>query len=298
MNTSSYFIKDKALFGGYPNNDNIEYFENIGVEYFVNLTSDKDNIKPYHTTKTCINFPIQDRKTPDSIRRFSSFLLHLLKLIKESKSTEKFYIHCKGGHGRAGIVVACLLTMYENISTGDALKLTKLYHSKRIEMKDRWRSIGSPQTYSQKKFVHDLFNPIVFTNVSNGFKSGLSNLSNHSVIIDGIVYENAELAYHCLQMNTTHNKNINTKNIYYIRKHYESKYYTNHNQKVQLMEKIIRQKYQQNYDTRENLLNIGLRKIVYNSQRDTFWGSNKDIGDNNLGVILTKIKNEYLLQLY
>ena len=292
MNTSSYFIHNKALFGSYPNNDKVRYLEGIGVEYFVDLTTTNDNVENYSTTKTVIKFPIKDRKTPNNIKNFSNIVLTILKIIKELKTNEKIYIHCKGGHGRSGILVACLLVLHNDITAQEALNLTSKFHSNRTLMKEKWRKIGSPQTYSQRKFVIDLFNPIVFTNVSNGFKSGLSNLSNNSIIIDGVKYDNAEVAYHLLQMT---NRNINTKNIYYIRKHYQGKYYTNIEQKLILMEKIIREKYIQNLDIKDNLLNIGLRQIIYNSKRDIFWGCNKNGGDNYLGSILTKIKNEYLL---
>ena len=68
------------------------------------------------------------------------------------KHDEKIYIHCKGGHGRVGIAVASLLCYIKNISVEESLKLTNECHKKREIMKEKWRNIGSPQTYNQKKF--------------------------------------------------------------------------------------------------------------------------------------------------
>lgn len=297
MNKSSYFIEDKALFGSYPTQEDINYFENLGVKHFIDLTTEFDNLNVYTTKYNYIKFPILDRKVPLNIKEYSQFILRTINIINDLKEGERIYIHCKGGHGRAGIVVATLLVLYRNVSPTDALLLTNEYHSQRIEMKERWRKIGSPQTNSQKKFIHKLFNPLYFTRVSNGFKSGLSNLSSNKVTIDGKSYDNVELAYQALKLNKLNIEyKTDVKNIYYFRNYAEKKFNIKDEDKLEMMKNIIQTKYNQNDDIRNNLLNIGLRPIIYSCNRDKFWGIDKNgIGANNLGVLLTDIKKELLL---
>lgn len=297
MNKSSYFIEDKALFGSYPTQEDINYFESIGVKYFVDLTTEYDNLDKYKTEYRYITYPIMDRKIPLNIKEYSQFILNIINIIKGLGEGEKIYIHCKGGHGRAGVVVSTILVIYHNISPNESLLLTNEYHSRRTEMKEKWRKIGSPQTNSQKKFIHKLFNPLYFTRVSNGFKSGLSNLSNNKVTIDGKIFDNAELAYQALKLEKLNIEyKTDVKNIYYYRNYAEKKFNISDNDKLDLMKNIIKTKYEQNDDIRNNLLNIGLRPIVYSCNRDKFWGIDKHgDGSNNLGVLLTDIKKELLL---
>ena len=62
------------------------------------------------------------------------------------------------------------------------------------------------------------------------------------------------------------------------------------------MTNIINLKYTQNNNIKNNLLNIGIRPIIYSSIKDDFWGIDKNgDGKNYLGAILTKIKNELLI---
>lgn len=300
MNKSTYFIENKALFGSYPTQDDIDYFENIGVKYFIDLTTDTDKLPEYKTNFTHIKFPITDRKIPNNVKDFSSFILKVVNIINDLEDNDKIYIHCKGGHGRAGVVVASILVIYHNITPTQALQLTNNYHSQRIEMKEKWRKIGSPQTPSQKKFVLKLFNPLYFTRVSNGFKSGLSNLSSNKIQIDGIIYDNAEIAYQTIKLNKLNLQlnNMNIKNIYYYRNYSEKKYKISDNDKLRIMKNIIKYKYEQNLEIKNNLLNIGLRPIIYSCNKDKFWGIDKHgIGSNHLGNILTNIKKELLLKL-
>ncbi len=67
----------------------------------------------------------------------------------------KVYIHCRGGHGRAGLASAVFLIIQSNynISPEEALKCIHDAHQKRPQMKSRWRKMGSPQTAAQKRFV-------------------------------------------------------------------------------------------------------------------------------------------------
>lgn len=172
MDTCSYFIKEKALFGSYPSENAIKELECNGVKYFVNLTyENEERISQYYTENIVINYQIKDRSIPDDLLSFTQFIIHLSGIIKNLKIGDKMYIHCKGGHGRSGLVVACLICNLFNYSAYESLKYTTKCHSNRLVMRDKWRRIGAPQTYVQKKFVHQLFRPINYTRMYKGLFS-------------------------------------------------------------------------------------------------------------------------------
>jgi hypothetical protein len=169
MDTCSYFIKDKALFGSYPSDVSVKELEDNGVRYFVNLTyDDEDKIKQYHTNYQIITYNIKDRSVPHDLLTFTQFISQLADIIKQLKISEKIYIHCKGGHGRSGLVVACLICYIFKLSPYEALNYTSKCHSNRSVMRDKWRKIGAPQTHLQKKFVHQLFRPINYARMFKG----------------------------------------------------------------------------------------------------------------------------------
>ena len=156
--TSSFFA-DNGLFGSWPSQDDIEALISWGVDVIVNLASvNEKKIKPYDvppdTNVQVINFPIQDRSVPDDKLAFS---ILVVKIYEDMKKGKKVYIHCKGGHGRSGLLVAAILAYLNKITPQEALALTSKYHSNRKVMKSRWRDLGSPQTPTQKKFVVNLF---------------------------------------------------------------------------------------------------------------------------------------------
>ena len=162
METCSYFIKDKGLFGSYPNSS-IVYNElvNNGVKYFVDLTTDKEKGKlNVYNSDNYLSYEIKDRYIPENLYNFVKFIHKISEIIKQLNEGEKIYIHCKGGHGRCGIVVSCLLCYIYRYTSTRSLELTNEYHNNRQVMNERWRKVGSPQTEKQKDFVHKLFKPI------------------------------------------------------------------------------------------------------------------------------------------
>ena len=149
MNKSSYFIPEKALFGSYPNPDLAKELENNGVTLFIDLTEDHEIINKISIIRkfTKISYPITDRKSSLQISYHLYYLsIKLINFMSSLKNDEKIYVHCKGGHGRAGILVACLLCYIYDIDPNIALELTSKYHStKRNEtkMETNWVSTNS-----------------------------------------------------------------------------------------------------------------------------------------------------------
>ena len=99
MDNSSYFIKNRALFGSFPTQESILELEDHGVRYFVDLTdlTKEKKIFAYKTKYTYINYPIDDHSIPDNIRTFSSFIIKISNIIKNLKQDQRILIHCKGG---------------------------------------------------------------------------------------------------------------------------------------------------------------------------------------------------------
>ena len=194
METSSFFIEGKAMFGSYPTQESVDVLEEKGVRCFVNLTHDDETkIAPYTTKYKYISFPIADYGIPTDRFLFSKFIYQLCDTIRNIPTGELVYIHCKGGHGRAGIVVSCVISEIFSVDTSTALRYTSECHSNRSVMRDKWRRIGSPQTTNQKQFVHDTFRECFISN-----RHALSILSNYSVTIDGKEYSTASEAFDTL----------------------------------------------------------------------------------------------------
>ena len=280
MNRSSFFIENKALFGTYPTDEDATYYESIGVKYFIDLTLEGE-VRPYKHNSKYIKYPINDMNVPSQPMKFATFVIYLTNLITNFTDDEKLFISCRGGHGRAGILVACILSKYHNLSPQDALQLTNKYHSNRVEMKHRWRVLGSPQTQKQKNFVLKLFSPFCFSrNMRVGDKVGFNFHSDHPITYNDEIWNNAyELFEHIIL-----NEGINVTN--------------DHQRCITIMNDIIKLKCIQHNDFLYNLLSTTLRPIIYCNVNDGFWGYKNEGDKNSLGKILSIVRDEYFLKNY
>jgi hypothetical protein len=283
MDRCSEFIKDKAFFGPYPSHEYVKEYEENGVKFFIDLTfSNEKNIVPYITNYTYINYPIPDRRIPTNWKKFSNLIVRIGNILKSLNSNEKIYIHCKGGHGRCGILVACMLCYLYNISPSEAIDKTTIYHNTRKNMKEKWKKIGSPQTRSQKHFVSKFFEPLFIYNNCNNFLNGLNNSTDGKVTIPGVgTFLTATLAFNSF-------KSISDNDI-------ETNKWDD--VKNSVMELILKYKFEQNTNIRYNLLQTGLRPIIVQSV-DLYWGKMNDIGLNILGQIITKLREQFYNELF
>lgn len=305
---SSFFIKGRAIFGSYPTQGQVEELTRLGVKYFIDLTVPGEVYPPYSTGDSFyINFPILDRKIPYDTTRFSSLTLAAYKVICELNEGELVYVHCKGGHGRAGILVAILLYLEKgNISTHRSIELTTEYHNQRKVMRDKWRAIGSPQTRSQKAYVHRFFGDLIFYRAyRRGVSHGFSSYSFHSITIDespgGLLpqgrFPSAEAAFQASR-NLTNKayvlKHIHAKNPRISRKIGERENPTKEwlEKRYEIMSQIMKLKVKQHNDVYQNLMKTGLRHIYFNSRVDSYFGTGGSGGRNLLGKILMDIRNE------
>jgi predicted NAD-dependent protein-ADP-ribosyltransferase YbiA (DUF1768 family) len=299
MERCSEFIKNKALFGGYPVQEQVDYFETIGVRYFIDLTcTGEKKITPYTTKYTYINYPIKDRRVPTNWQSFAKFIIKVGEIIKNLQSKNKIYVHCKGGHGRAGIVVACLLCYLYRMSPSDALTTTTQYHSHREEMREKWRRMGSPQTRSQKHFVTKFFEPLyIYNNYTKYFSTGFSNDVDLPVMIPGFgLFPTATSAFNAFKdpSNTEYVGSLETETDVHRIHDISSSCHAREgwdNIRESVMYTVLKYKFNQHDIIRKNLLDTGLRQIVVRST-DPFWGKLDTSGKNMLGKLLIKLRKE------
>ncbi|AHL67584.1 hypothetical protein DH26_gp091 [Chloriridovirus anopheles1] len=160
MNQASFFIEKKALFGGYPTHEQIIELQKCGVTTFVDLTfgAKESNLKVYsHLVDKWINYPIKDGNVPQNNKNFLIFLLLVQMIVESLKPGEKIYIHCRGGHGRSTLVVACFLGMVFQLSYDKSLNLAKMYHDMRPNLSPRWYVADWPLNVRQRHFVESFF---------------------------------------------------------------------------------------------------------------------------------------------
>jgi predicted NAD-dependent protein-ADP-ribosyltransferase YbiA (DUF1768 family) len=289
MERCSYFIPEKALFGSFPTQEDVNFLEEQGVRYFIDLTCDEEQkIVPYKTRYTYIKYSIRDRHVPENWQTFAKLIVTICDIIKNLKSGEKIYVNCKGGHGRSGVVVACILCNYFGMSPTEALIHTTRYHSNRPKMNEKWRKIGSPQGIKQKEFVRAFFRPLKFGHDKIGF----GNFSHHPVFVPelGYTFPNAQLAFQAFK---------GPENKEYIEKLIEGhfcpekikKHVQNWDEnKIEYMTKVLDLKFTQHSALKQQLLDTGLRPLVKISI-DSFWG---DSGKNMHGKILVKLRLKYI----
>ena len=307
-NYSSYFFLEKCMFGGFPTQSQIDELTSMGVTMFVDLTIPGE-VDMYTIPTDCmyVNYPIVDRQIPSNISLFTALILRTYDFVQNENT--KVYIHCKGGHGRSGILVACLLYLLNpGITTHEAIKLTTEAHSRRLVMREKWRKLGSPQTYFQKKFVHKIFtNLFFFKAYRTGATVGFSNYSFHEVTVykhhnpflpDGIFPTSEALFQASKKADDTsyvqrqiQSKSPNvSKNI--AQRIVVSKEWDENKEKI--MKDIILLKFDQHEQLRGTLIRTGLRKIIFNSRHDDFFGTGQDhSGGNILGKILQYLRGEY-----
>lgn len=299
MDKSSFFVKGKALFGGFPTNEDVSELENSGVIHFIDLTYHTESgVIPYLTKGSYINYPIRDHDIPYDWASFSGLILKISSLLKKLKHDEKIYLHCKGGHGRAGLVVACLLCYLYKIPAEEALVLTNEYHSQRKIMREKWRKLGSPQTKKQRDFVGKFFKNLYFYRpYQSGSAAGLSNFSEHSVTVTDIgTFPTAEAAFNALKNPTDKEyiisqlKSKTPLQSKYLGKKCKIRGDWEEN-KTDIMYSVLSLKFKQHDDIRMNLINTGLRPLV-NTCKNRYWGVGEDgVGRNVLGKLLQKLRS-------
>ena len=311
------------MFGCYPTQDDIDDLYRNGVRYFVNLTeSCESRITPYTVRSDCeeIKFPIRDHSVPRFWEPFSKFIFRISTIITELPSSHKIYIHCRGGHGRAGMVVAILLCHILKMEPIDAIKKTTEYHALRPNIKEKWKAIGSPHEYRQRAFVYRYFEPLNLYRIQykEEYDSGFSRFSVHPFNVDGKTYSCLEGALLSLMQN--HKKiqeasqaaspdpsekieftSLNGKDAFTIRKvfdpirHEKNKRIENKETswsktRCGILKRLLLLKLNQHTHIKERLLSSGFRPITMLARGNFTWPSGD--GENVTGVALMQIRED------
>ena len=98
---------------------------------------------------TFLHCPIEDMTCGDA----SNICRLALNVAFRVLNREVVYVHCRGGHGRTGVIVAVVLMMLYGISVEEALLRTQRYHDMR---EDTCSSTSSPQTEKQRNRVSEV----------------------------------------------------------------------------------------------------------------------------------------------
>lgn len=115
----SYYVNRNVYAGEYPGDKDekkakskIQHMLHFGVRHFIDLTEEGE-LRPYSqllpAEVTYKRFPIHDCSVPNSL----DVVEHILRYIKNvSKRDDGYvYIHCWGGVGRTGTIIACYMEL-------------------------------------------------------------------------------------------------------------------------------------------------------------------------------------------
>jgi hypothetical protein len=181
----------RLLFGGYPSGDHFEYLKSIGVRYFIDLTTPYEKKKlPVYNIKDdkiiYVNFPIRDNFIPYDMNFFNEFIVWLIFTISVMKENELMYIHCKGGHGRSGMVLCCILCLMYEISPQKSIEETTISHNERPLLTPKWKSRLCPSNEIQRIFVDRVYHchkqqqdTNVYFEMENAFNTARTRMINH-----------------------------------------------------------------------------------------------------------------------
>ena len=170
-NANSYVVPDTLLAAGeYPARapttlagnarEKLPYFLDAGISAFVDLTDPADGLEPYYPVLYELaaargidvayeQFTIADMDVcnPSHMSRVLDAIdAHLV----EGRGT---YVHCWGGMGRTGMVVACWLVRHGRSSSEALDEVKTLFQTMSAEKVRRFGETGSPQTESQRALV-------------------------------------------------------------------------------------------------------------------------------------------------
>jgi ribA/ribD-fused uncharacterized protein len=337
MDTTNWLDEtQRIMVGGKPyNNDDLQYLYNNKITVFVNLTTShelnhRQNFK-YHLKLPCnikfIHFPIKDM----AVEQDGPTMELVDKIINLSKS-DIIYIHCKGGHGRTGVIAGLIIhKLYPSLSYTDVIKHIQKQHSTR---KYKPKS-STPQTSQQFNQLHRIINNsqdiffydkkcinYVFSNFYTEKKGlplfrdkydrewysseayyqahkfmGISQESNEYAEIIRKT-KSAHFAYILGNMggNIRPNWKICGVSIIDIIKKFKdtAKLVDNWDEKKEsIMKEAITYKFSQNIGLQKILLNSDKKCLVEYSPRDLYWGTYwHKNGKNRLGKILECVRNE------
>lgn len=157
----SYRVDDNVWAGEYPVWDwdqgarmrQLRLLTDFGINYFLDLTENGE-MPPYASFLTGSigrhTFPISNGSVPDSVRGVVDLFRSLENAFSNDREL-KLYIHCVGGVGRTGTIVACYYIYFKELSAEDALAEMR----RRFATHGRSAWMSSPETQAQVNFIKE-----------------------------------------------------------------------------------------------------------------------------------------------
>ena len=159
----SYRVDDNVWAGEYPVWEwehgarirQLKLFTDFGINHFLDLTENGE-MPPYAPFLTNNigrhTFPIPNGCVPHSVKWVVDLFRNINGVL--NKAETKLYIHCHGGVGRTGTIVACYYIYFKGMPADDAL----------AEMRRRYATHGrsvwmsAPETEAQLNFIKEFAN--------------------------------------------------------------------------------------------------------------------------------------------
>ena len=118
---------------------NIHYIATLLPFYQLNKCNCSDifNVanKLYNSTESkVLHYPIHDFVVPDDINDFDNNCIDLLLTQKKKldENKQNMLIHCYGGQGRTGIVIACMMMKADNFTLNECIKAMRAVRGNRM----------------------------------------------------------------------------------------------------------------------------------------------------------------------
>ena len=159
-------------------------------DMIVNLTMDNEEViggnVSYKIPKNkYIHYGIKDNDIPICPISYCSFISKLYNLYNNDK---KVYIHCRGGHGRSGMVsTSLILKINKEKNIKDAIEDVNLSHINRVILRDKWKNKQTPFNYNQYSFLLKIHKNI-YINMNNKYYSWL--IFNETLKYDNKIFYN------------------------------------------------------------------------------------------------------------
>jgi protein-tyrosine phosphatase len=230
----SCLIPDKLYFGPFPNQNMIDELFNKKFDIIVNLTMDNENIftdndlkdetQTYRVPKNkYISYQIKDNDVPECPLSYCSFITKLKKLYFSDK---KIYIHCRGGHGRSGMVsVSLLLSIFSEKNIKEIIENVNQSHIDRIILRKKWKNKKTPFNYIQYMFLLKIHKNIYINNINKYYNWLIFNDSICCNNKNDEKYDNEK--YDTIYKFYTNSPLNKTDKLYHIKENFKNKIKTN-----------------------------------------------------------------------
>lgn len=171
MDLISTLIPERVYFGGYPTERMMQELSAHHFTHIVNLTLEGE-MTPYDFDQSMemFEFPIPDHSVPPDMFEYCHFVSVLRRVLVNDPST-KMYIHCRGGHGRSGMLCVSLWMLFElETEVIRAIEYVNTCHTSRHILREKWRNRRMPFNHVQSTFLHRIHKNIFLNTSDSAFK--------------------------------------------------------------------------------------------------------------------------------